>query len=230
MQKGAFLARVNDAARTILKRDLSDSEVREYVEMADSIGYDVMKEMAFLYLINQRSNHNIELRTEELTTTAAKAVDTIKDALSDVTNEGRNIVEEHKKFRDAIDEQFKETVAKACEDTLKNMTDIVQERAEELFNKEREFFSLRVNINLVIVMGFVAALSYTLGVGGVNLDRGGIMAFTQIRAGWFMLFSAIACTATWLYDRRLDIRRDKKLWAALAGMLLAILILILAMI
>ena len=90
---------------------------------------------------------------------------------------------------------------------------------------------MRATISFLLTLGIVSALSYFFGYGQLILYEGrDLMAFTQIRSGWFMLFAAIVCSGTWLWDKRQDVKTNKKLWAAAAGFLIGILILYYAMV
>lgn len=218
MSDQLYMVKVRDAALSLLKRPLTKEEETEFLEFGTAVGVNNAQDFMHMMLIYHRAAQKIQVATENME--ERNKVQTAK-----IDAELTRIVEEHEKLRDEIKMQFLGTIEnatkQAMETNIESMKRAMDEHAMEVVGKHRDLYAIRVAVVFIVILGVTSAISYMFGAfgfryyhaaetsGGSGAIRQVIGAVTGMKTGWWMLFAALTCGFTWIYEHWLDILHVK---------------------
>jgi hypothetical protein len=210
-----FAVSLRDAALAVLGRNLTKDEENEFLNFAAAIGGNNAKDFLYMTLSYHKAALKVQSETEKMQETMNVSVAKIDDSL-------KRVVDEHEKLKDEVKAQFKDTIRKATEEIMKeniaSMKNSMDDHAKEILDKNKEYFSLRVAIMLIVALGIACGISYIFGAFGfqyvVGPERGFIArvigALTNLKLGWWVLYATFACGVTWGVENWQDILHVKE--------------------
>lgn len=204
MESERFVIKLRETALAVLKRPLTVEEENQFLSYQSASGRgDDLGDLLYMLLVCHQAATKVEDQAVRLETQTNVAVSRITKALS-----------EYEKLKKEINTQFVSTIRDAAEtamqENVENMKTEMAEHAKKILEGEKEFLRLRIVLTAVLVLGIIAAFSYTLGALNVVLLSGSggsknplsmaIGAVVNIKIGWWMIFVTAVWGSIWVYE------------------------------
>jgi hypothetical protein len=187
---------LNEAASTILKRELSDEERREFRDLADTIGMGSVEDYLYMLMVFKRNEDKI---TAELTSFG-----------NGLTARLEELSSLEKKINETLEISIERVLGEGASKIGAEMGEAIAEGAEETLSSFGEYRSVRGQIILACFVCMVSALSYWLGSARFleSLSSGGwLEALLFLPAGWCVFFCGVAFALLWAGDHWDGIRK-----------------------
>ena len=208
-------------SRAILKRDLSEEEKFEFLELASTIGMRSVEDYLYILMIFKRNE------------------DRVNDALDTFRHEMNQRFEElnalEKQIDDTLEHTVIETLAQSGQKIASNMGDEISWRAKNTLSAHGDFYFLRGQVAVCALITIIATATYFLGamLGFGDSSKEKAIFFNIIAhfpAGLVALVCGIAYTLFWYCDHSDKIEKDFSYLIILVLQILVLLALLLYMI
>jgi hypothetical protein len=173
-------------ARGILKRDLTEDERVEFLDLAGAIGMDNVADYLYMLMIFKRNEDRLDAKIAELAELETRIHDTLERAVDLVLSDGA------RRFG-------------------RELGDEVVSRAEEILTDAKVFWRERGQAVIIGFLSVMAAVFYCVGTLDSGPDLSGGDAFRvvmSLKAGWIALFCCFGYVYFWAAENWRRIRRS----------------------
>jgi hypothetical protein len=185
------------ASTAILKRELTESERVEFLELAGAIGMGNVKDYLYMLMVFKRNE------------------DRVNGAIADFRDEMAARFDEMGALERKIDNKLEDTISKVLGDGAKEISrDMgfqIAESAKEVLSSTKEFHFLRGQTFVAGLVIVLSAVSYWLGAmyGLGNEDSGDFLGvLLRIPAGIVVLYCGFVYAMLWCLDYWKLLKRD----------------------
>ena len=166
------------ASLAILRRELSEEERAEFLELGASLGMNTVEDYLYILMIFKRHSDALERRFDEISALERRINNTLESSIERILGEGATRIGA-------------------------DMGKAIAEKSSEVMSSVQEFYGMRGYIVATGITGILAAAAYWFGVSGAfimeeidGLPRGVLL----LPAGWWMLISIASYTYFWCFD------------------------------
>ena len=200
-----FNTSLQAASLAVLRRDLTDDERMEFLELAAALGMESVEDYIYMLMIFKRNEDRLSRKFEDVEgrlDRKLEALDTRFEAIS------------------ALETRIVETLELSVERILGegarrigcDMGDEIAAKAKELLSAVAEYHRTRGQVILAAFVCAVSAISYCIGRSNIPdvIPEGGISrALLIMPAGWCFVLCGITYSFFWVGDNWFAIRRSK---------------------
>jgi hypothetical protein len=189
-----FSKTLKEAALAILKRELTEDERVEFLDLAGTLGMNNVEDYLYMLMVFKRHEDRLNERFDDMTVLSTKIDETLTDSIERILGEGAKRIGT-------------------------DMGDEIAEKARGVLTAFGEYHLLRGRTILAGFLSVTFALAYRLGeVGVLNAAPPGstLEAFLFLPAGWSVFFCGATYTFLWAGDHWKAIKR-KTLYKTLFG-------------
>ena len=183
------------ASLAVLRRELSEEERSEFLELAAALGMNSVEDYLYILMIFKRQSDVLGQRFDEISELERKIHDTLERSVDRILGEGARAI-------------------------ASDMGEEIADHARNAFTEGASYYRLKGQIIVACLFWPTMALSYLLGQYGA-LDwlpsTSFLRAFMSIPAGWCLFLCSAIYTFLWVGDYWYDIRR-KLLFKVLLGL------------
>ena len=183
------------ASLAVLRRELSEEERSEFLELAAALGMNSVEDYLYILMIFKRQSDVLGQRFDEISELERKIHDTLERSVDRILGEGARAI-------------------------ASDMGEEIADHARNAFTEGASYYRLKGQIIVACLFWPAMALSYLLGQYGA-LDwlpsTSFLRAFMSIPAGWCLFLCSAIYTFLWVGDYWYDIRR-KLLFKVLLGL------------
>ncbi|MDR2782391.1 MAG: hypothetical protein LBB48_00860 [Treponema sp.] len=203
------------ASQAILKRELTESERVEFLELAGAIGMNSVEDYLYMLMVFKRNEDKV-----------SDAIAGFKDKMEDRFDE-MGLLE--KKIHDTLESSISRVLGDGAREIGRDMGSHIAEGARDVLAANEEFHFLRGQTWMICLITLMTTLAYWLGTLNVLRVEGDftfLKALLTLPAGCVAFVCASSYTVMWAFDHwRLVKRRiSYKVVLALQALLLLALI------
>jgi hypothetical protein len=173
-----FNEALETASNTILKRNLSDDERVEFLELGAALGIETVKDYLYMLMIFKRNEDRLNTRFDEMGVLEKKIHDTLESSIERVLSDGAREIGQ-------------------------NMGAHIAMGAKDVLGAHEEFHFFRGQTWIVCLITLLTTLAYWFGT--LNLlrvdDLNPLKTILMLPAGGVALFCGSSYTLFWVMDR-----------------------------
>jgi hypothetical protein len=185
------------ASLAILKRELTEGERVEFLELAGAIGMGNVEDYLYMLMVFKQNE------------------DRVNDALASFRNEMKSKFDEMGALAGKIDETLENSITRVLGDGAReigrDMGYRIAESAKGVLSASEEFHFLRGQTFTAGLIIALSVVSYWLGaVYGFGIEDSGdfLGLFLRLPAGFAVLYCGIAYATMWCFDHWKLVKRD----------------------
>ncbi|GHV51333.1 hypothetical protein FACS1894216_05180 [Synergistales bacterium] len=174
-----FNEALETASNTILKRDLSDDERVEFLELGATLGMESVKDYLYMLMIFKRNEDRLNTRFDEMGALEKKIHDTLESSITKILDEG------------------------AC-NIGRDMGNSISKEAKKVLGANEKFHFLRGQAWMICLMTFLMTVTYCLGTANFFRPDGDftfLKIVLSLPVGGVALVCVSAFSLMWAWDR-----------------------------
>ncbi|MCL2009132.1 MAG: hypothetical protein FWG71_01125 [Synergistaceae bacterium] len=180
---------LRESSLAILRRELTESERIEFLELAGAIGMNSVEDYMYMLMIFKRNEDKISAQ-----------MDSFKKEMKARFDEMGFL---EKKIDGTLEKTLENMLGKGAEKIGYAMGRDIADSAKEVLKRNGELHFLRGQVVSVCIVALMATLAYWLGRAGVFSfgERGSFLkAFFWLPAGGVMALCSLAYTFVWYFE------------------------------
>jgi hypothetical protein len=193
------------ASLAILKRELTEEERIEFLDLAGAIGMETVQDYLYMLMIFKRNE------------------DRVNGALSSFRKEMKTRFDEigslEKKINDTLEKSISHMLGEGAQKIGENMSGYIMDSAKEVLTSTKEFHFLRGQMFVVCLTSVLASLAYRLGAGETlnwTENMSFLEALFKLPAGGILLICSAGYFFTWVLDYWRQVKKFTS-WKVMLG-------------
>ena len=181
----------------ILKRELTDDEKMEFLELAASIGMNDVENYLYMLMVFKRNE-------DRITAQMVSFQKEMKDRFDEM-----GVLE--KKIDDTLEKSIKNMLGKGAEEIVYAMGRNIVDSAKEVLKENKEFHFLRGQTMSVCIVSLMACVAYWLGsidAFSFEGDRTFFNYFLWFPVGNLAFICGLIYTGMWYFDHERQISKQ----------------------